>query len=256
MRNTQLDPASAELSSDSKLALSQSCSNTNAVHAGFDESLIKSGVGYLEQIHVFVITEVDATSSLFSELGNLFSPFSSILFTESSSYHLPVFKDDGSLWEFDELIYYTASKFIDGGSSAKTPLTIISLSSSQTPNMTDGTTGFPPSGDGNGEGGGNKQRSEKGKERDMGDQDEANKGSKDPSGDPDGQPEHQDENIAEPAISFNITSKIYLNEKERNTLQTLTKHDYEKNIFQTLTMNGILTIKVLIYCIQVTVLPN
>ena len=41
--------------------------------AGFDESLIKSGVGYLEQIHVFVITEVDATSPLLSELGRLFS---------------------------------------------------------------------------------------------------------------------------------------------------------------------------------------
>ena len=48
--------------------------------AGFDESLIKSGVGYLEQIHVFIIAEVDATSPLLSELGRLFSPFSSILF--------------------------------------------------------------------------------------------------------------------------------------------------------------------------------
>ena len=63
--------------------------------AGFDESLIKSGVGYLEQIHVFIIAEIDATSPLLSELGRLFSPFSSILFAGFSSYRLPVFKDDG-----------------------------------------------------------------------------------------------------------------------------------------------------------------
>ena len=101
------------------------------VHAGFDESLIKSGVGLLENIHEFVSAEVDATSTLLSELGRLFSPFSSSLFTESSSYRLPVFKDDGSVWEFDELVYFATSKFADGGSSAKTPLTIISFS--QTP---------------------------------------------------------------------------------------------------------------------------
>ena len=142
------------------------------VLAGFDESLIKSGIGYLEQIHVFILAEVDATSPLLSDLGKLFSPFSSILFTESSSYHLPVFKDDGSVWEFDELVYFTASKFADGGSSAKTPLTIISLS--QTPSLADGMASFSQStSSGSGEGEKIKQRSEKGKERDMGDKDEA-----------------------------------------------------------------------------------
>jgi len=38
------------------------------VLAGFDESLIKSGVGYLEQIHVFVIAEVHPSSPLLTEL--------------------------------------------------------------------------------------------------------------------------------------------------------------------------------------------
>ena len=129
------------------------------IHAGFDESLIKSGFGYLEQIHIFVFTKVDATSPLLSELGRLFSPFSSILFSESSTYCLPVFKDDGSIWEFDKLIDFTASKFEDGGSSAKTPLTVISLS--QTDSLIDGTTGFS----GNGEGEKNrKQRLEKGED--------------------------------------------------------------------------------------------
>jgi len=108
-----------------------------AVYAGFDEFLIKSGVGYIEQIHVFVSAEVNADSPLLAELGRLFSPFSSILFTGSCQYHMPVFKAgvDGDIWNFDERTYFTASKFADGGSSAKTPLTVISLS--QTPRLVD-----------------------------------------------------------------------------------------------------------------------
>ena len=225
------------------------------VLAGFDESLIKSGVGYLEQIHVFIITEVDATSPLLSELGRLFSPFSSILFTESSSYHLPVFKD-GTVWEFDKLVYYTASKFADSGSSAEHPLTIISFN--ETLSKADSTMGFSPSSSGSGEGEKNKkQRLEKGKERDMGDKDEANKDDKDPSDDPNGPPGGQDGTITGPTIFFNITSKIHLNENEQNTLQTLTKHGDSQNAFQTLTMQGELAIKVFIYhCNQVVVLPN
>ena len=137
------------------------------VHAGFDESLIKSSVGYLEQVHVFVSKEVDATSPLLSELGRIFSPFSSILFTESSSYHLLVFKDDGNVWEFDELVYFTASKFADGGASANMPLVVISLS--QTYSLGDGATSFSQGGSGRGEGEKNKkQKSNKGKERNRG----------------------------------------------------------------------------------------
>ena len=201
-----------------------------AVHAGFDESLIKSGVGYLEQIHVFVSTKVDATSPLLLELGRLFSPFSSILFTESFSYHLPVFKDDGSVWEFDELVYFTASRFADGGSSAKIPLTIISLS--QTPSLADSVTGFSQSSSGSGDGEKNKkQRLEKGKERDIGDEDEADKGSDDHE--PEGPPGDQGE----------ITSEIHLIQDEQNT-------------FQTLTMHGGLTIEVPLYCYPIVVLSD
>ena len=213
--------------------------------AGFDESLIKSGVGYLEQIHVFVIADVDATSPLLSELGRLFSPFSSTLFTESSSHHLPVFKDDGSVWEFDELVYFTASKFADGGSSAKNPLTIISLS--QTTSLADGTTGSSQtqSNSGSGEGEKNKkQRSEKGKERDTGDkEEEADKGYKD-NKDPSNNPEENQSGIiaaSGPAkISFDIASEI----------------EPESNTFQTLTMHGGLTIEVLLYHFCIIVLPD
>ena len=204
------------------------------VHAGFDESLIKLGFGYLEQIHVFVIAEVDSTSPLLSELGRVFSPFSSILFTEFSSYHLPVFKDDGSIWEFDELVYFSASKFSDGGSSAKTPLTIISLS--QTPSLADGTTGFSLGGSGSGDGEkDNKWGLEKGKEREMGDKEEADKDDENTSNDPNDPPGNQEGIISKPAkISFEIASEIHPPIQD------------EQNVFQTLTMHGSLTIKVLL----------
>jgi len=208
-----------------------------AVYAGFDESLIKSGVGYLEQIHVFVSAEVDANSPLLVELGRIFSPFSSILLTGSSWYRMPVFKAgvdvDGDVWDFDELTYFTASKFADGGSSAKTPLTVISLA--QTPRLADSLTGF--SGGSSSSGGGEKnekRRQKKGKERDRGDKDESDKGDNDkgPGIDP---REPFGGTIAEPAqIFFDIVSKIYPVRDNQNA-------------FQTLTIEGSLTIKVVLH---------
>ena len=198
------------------------------VLAGFDESLIKSGVGYLEQIHIFVISEVDPSSPLLTELGRLFSPFSSTLFTESSSYRLPVFKDDGSEWEFDELVYLTASKFDDdaSGYSTKTPLTIISLS--QTPRLADGMTSFSQAEGSSGSGGGEKdEKLEKGKERDMGDKDEADKDNKN-SDNPDNPPGDQDGIITGRDIIIDVNSEIYhikLEDKQdTGPIQTLTMH--------------------------------
>jgi hypothetical protein len=212
-----------------------------AVYAGFDESLIKSGVGYIEQIHVFVSAEVDANSPLLAELGRLFSPFSSILFTSSSWYHMPVFKAgiDGDVWDFDELTYFTASKLADSGSSAKTPLTVISLS--QTPRLADGLTGFSRGGSGNGDGEKNdERRPDKGKERDREDNDKADKGDKndkDPDDDPEDPFEDRGGTIAGPAkIFFEIVSKLYPIHDSPNAFQV-----------QILTMDGNLTIKVVLH---------
>jgi hypothetical protein len=197
--------------------------------AGFDESLIKSGVGYLEQIHVFVGSEVDPP--LLTELGKLFSPFSSTLFTEESSYRLPVFKDDGSVWEFDELVYLTALKFADDGSSAKTPPTIISLSSKSS--SAGGVTSISQSeGSGSGEEEGNKELEENGRERDMGD--EVNKDN-DSCGNPDKpvKPPGGDERDLREIIIV-VDSELYLTRDEQDP-------------FQTLTVRGGLTIEVFLY---------
>jgi len=208
-----------------------------AVYAGFDESLIKSGVGYIEQIHVFISAEIDANSPLLAELGRLFSPFSSILFTGSSWYRMPVFKAsaDGDIWNFDELTYVTASKFADGGSSTETPLTVISLS--QTPWLADGPTGFSRGGASNGDGEKNERRPKKGKERDRGDSDGGDKGDKNDK-DPDDDPEEPFENSSRAIAGqanffFEIISKVY------------PIHD-SRGDFQTLKMEGSLTIKVVL----------
>jgi len=88
-----------------------------AVLAGFDESLIRAGIGYLQQIHVISSVDLGAKSPLLTQLGKLFSPYCAKMFTPSTQTRLPVFKADGTVWEFDEFTFATASKLIDHGSS-------------------------------------------------------------------------------------------------------------------------------------------
>jgi len=126
------------------------------------------------------------------------------------------------------------------------PLTVISLS--QTPSLAVSPTGFSQGGSGSGRGEKNKWRSEKGKERDREDEDEADKGDKnnrhpdeidpeDPSGNGSGN------NPRSVEISFEILSKIYPIQDQLNDIQTLT-------------MDGSLTITVLLYCYLSVLLPN
>ena len=82
-----------------------------SVHAGFNESLIKLGVGYIQEIHAFLSADITADSPLIIELGKLFSPYPGILFALSSFYQTPVFKEDGSVWDFDELVLSRAEKY-------------------------------------------------------------------------------------------------------------------------------------------------
>ncbi|KAG5651255.1 hypothetical protein H0H81_009299, partial [Sphagnurus paluster] len=179
------------------------------VLAGFDESIIRSSFGYLEQIHVFTSAKVKVTSALLSELGRLFSPFSSILFTESSSYHMPVFKDDGNVWEYNELARLTAISFTSGESRAKMPLTVISLSHTHTPSPADRLASFSQGGSKSGEG------------------DKTN------NDDPDNNPEKLSKDKLHAGlakISFKISSDICSSPDEQN-------------VFQTLAMQGSLTIE-------------
>lgn len=100
-----------------------------AVRAGFDESCIRDGLGFLEQVHIFTtLSTMLATSPLLTELGEILSPFSSILFTESSSLPLPVYKIDGTIWDWDDFVFEPTSKYINRGSTAAMCPTVISYS--------------------------------------------------------------------------------------------------------------------------------
>lgn len=181
------------------------------LYAGFDESVIHAEVGYLEQIHVFSSASIIATS-LLSQLGKIFSPFSSILFTESSVYELPIYKPDGTTWIFDELVFQTASKLVDRGSTAAIP-TVISMS--KTAGESNPSGGQPSNKTGsNNQEKKRKDKKGKGKEDDeMGSSDRDNEEDDDNSGkdsdDPDDKPENS---IDPPMVLFDVVSEMIANQ--------------------------------------------
>lgn len=235
-----------------------------AVCAGFDESCIRRGSSYLEQIHIFTLSTILATSPLLAELGKILSPFSSILFTESSRFSLPVYKDDGTIWEFDELVFKTASKCLDHGLTAAMHPAVISLSETAI-NKADESQ--QESGDGNGENvnkknsGGSEEKG-KGQNRDDGNKGknpgdpskDGNHGSGHPDNsgnrDIDGGPDDPDppndpdpegktkETTNSPNIAFEVVSNIYTN---GNLSQ----------IFQQINTAGELTIQVCLYTLTI-----
>ena len=206
-----------------------------AVHAGFDETLIEAGIGYLEQIHVFVSSEVanNPSETFLSELGQIFSPFSAILFTKLRSHHIPVFKEDQSVWDFDELVRVTASQFIgDRANDAKPPVGITG-SLSQSHSESNAPSSFTTGGSGNQTRNKNeKKESRKGKGRD---DDKAEKGEED--SDKDSEPESPPRAGGKPTwpiITFKVNSRLYPGQKQDNS----------QSISQYLNIEGEITVQV------------
>lgn len=212
-----------------------------AVLAGFDESLIQDGIGYLEQVHIFTSADVVANSTLLADLGRILSPFPSILFTESSHPRLlPVFKPDGSACEFDEFLLETASKLADHRSTvAVYPTSITSLSQTSGGATSGGTSGGSQeisgadnerkAGDNTGNEGDNNPR--KGEQQG----DKKGKGREenpDDPGEPDGDPEPEAPSSSSVlgSVRFEVPSKLCL--------------EYNRSHFQLLTVVGDLTIEV------------
>lgn len=228
------------------------------LYAGFDEYCFQANVGLLEQVHIFTLSMIPSTSPLLSELGKVLSPFSSILFTESSALFLPIYKADGvTPWEFNDLVFETASKYMDHGSTAAMYPTVISLfQNREEGEERDGNeNGGGEKGkgrDGNGDGGEEIQEKEKGGEGGNGNggegkgegkgkgRDDGKGGegiekdddSEDP-GYPDSDPENETTNS--PHISFEVNSHIL---SEPKNSQSRSQFD------QSIRMTGGLTIKV------------
>jgi len=137
---------------------------------------------------------------------------------------------NGDVWDFDELVYFTASKLANSGSSAKNPLTIISLS--QTRSLADGLTGFSQGGSGIGDG-------EKGEKR---------------------RSEIRQEIKGDPLLSrrqfpLKSTPRCKINNLPLTVNILITFHGGQ-SIFQTLTVHGSLSIEITFHRSQIVVLPN
>ena len=85
------------------------------VLAGFNESLIEMGYGYLEEIHILCSVEIPFSPHLLCKLGKVLTPYPGILFlpSRSSGYETPVFKDDGTIWDYADLCFHRAKRYSD-----------------------------------------------------------------------------------------------------------------------------------------------
>lgn len=215
--------------------------NQYIVLAGFDEFLLGDGGGFLEQIHVVTSKKLklNANSSLISDLGKTFSPFSSVLFTPSSTYHIPVYKTDGSTWELDKLIYHTAKQFdttrcilqprrtgIDSHTLLNSCLPLSNLSHSSAGGDLSTTSDSTDTDPNTSSGGSPMRRGNEGKKADLPSNsnpgDQPNDGSG-PEGNPNGNPNPFSVSNISPGVVINVVSEVYLGEEKtpQSDLQTL-----------------------------------
>ena len=78
--------------------------------AGFNEYVIHSGIGYVEEIHILLKSEFPSNSDLLASLGRIFSPFPGMVFTACPPYFFktPVFNNEGKTKEWDEVVFTQA----------------------------------------------------------------------------------------------------------------------------------------------------
>jgi len=74
--------------------------------AGFNESVIHSGIGYLQEIHVLSRSKFPPDTALLLALGKIFSPFPGMIFTTMPPYcyKTPVFTGEGEVQGWDETL--------------------------------------------------------------------------------------------------------------------------------------------------------
>lgn len=221
----------------SRFQISQS---SYSFHAGFNESLIKLGVGYIQEIHIFVSVDVAADSPLVTELGKLLSPYPGVLFAPSSFHQTPVFTEDGSVWDFDELLLSQTTKYSTLHSSGTMSSDFIVAHTCNVLNDGVGASsgssadrGISGSDSNQNEGNDDRRGNEKGRE------DKNAQNHRDSSGD--GYPGDGDSedasakgkaNISFPDVSFDVLANIYCPGDDSSTL------------FQELQINGTLTARV------------
>jgi len=193
-----------------------------AVLAGFNESLIQLGIGYLQEIHVFILVDIPLDSLLISELGRIFSPSPGVLFTPSSSYQTPVFKDDGTVWDWNEFAFSMVERHSDiRATGMMSQDTIISISGSpQTSSAGNSVSvGSDPNHVGSSGGGDQDNDGDRDHEdRDSEDQEDQSGGDGDPNGgDLEDTDVLEDAHPSIPAVSFDVQARLYVETSEKSS---------------------------------------
>ena len=213
------------------------------VCAGFNEALIQSGFGYLEEIHVFCRVEIPNSSFLLTKLGKVLTPYPGFVFTPSSGYKTPVFKDDGTIWDYHDLSLHRTERHSDIRANG-----ILQSELNAFTSLAESQPAISVTALGRSEGGGNGGRGgtgeDKGQGRSVGHNDhrernndpgdgpgDSNSGGSDPDPDP-GPAEKEDSST--PGISFEIQAKLF--EGTRNSSSS--------RPFQELEINGTLVVQV------------
>jgi len=185
--------------------------------AGFNESGIHSGIGYVEEIHVLWRKKYLPKKALLRSLGRIFSPFPGVIFTTHPPYcfRTPVFDSGGKAQEWDEVLFiqahtYTTHQIRNTMKEKEMMLASICLSEGKV---------LSGSGSGGGRDGNEKKSGEnipqgkriggnpqKGSEKcSEGDNDDPE------GGDPNDSDSRDNSDTHLPQISFNIQTEIYAN---------------------------------------------
>ncbi|KAF8816184.1 hypothetical protein BYT27DRAFT_7154915 [Phlegmacium glaucopus] len=181
------------------------------VLAGFNEDLIQTGFGYLEEIHIFCSVEIPNLPPSLNQLGKVLTPYPGIIFTPSSVYKTPVFKDDGAIWDYDDLSLDRAerhSNILAKGISRSELVPVTSLAQSQ-PSSSSIILGRSGGGGNNNHGGTGEDKGNS--HSDDHNNDRERNGNSDDSG-PDGDPEDPEGSgngdSSMPGITFDVQAKL------------------------------------------------
>jgi hypothetical protein len=209
-----------------------------AILAGFNEALLRSGTGYLPEIHIFCSVDIAQTAESFvTKLGKILSPLPGALFTPSSVHWIPVFKHDKTILSWDEFAFSCTERYADIR-SAVAPTSIQVVSCPQGSWSNGGTSATPSGFSGN---------ELKGSDSDKKDTDDAgdNEGEDNKSGDREGDDDNPDDKEPDdptngsstsvlPVVSFDAQAKVYANAADT----------ISPKVFQELHVNGRLIIQV------------
>ncbi|KAF8816173.1 hypothetical protein BYT27DRAFT_7128093 [Phlegmacium glaucopus] len=184
------------------------------VLAGFNEELIQTGFGLLEEIHIFCCVKISNPQPLLSRLGKILTPYPGIVFTPSSVHQIPVFKDDGAIWDYDDLCMGRAERhsnmILTKGISLSELVPHMSLVESQSSNSSVALSHSEGAGNGNHGG----TESDKGNSRsDDHNEDREINGNSDDTSKPDPNPEDPEDigngDASMPCISFDVQAKLF-----------------------------------------------